>query len=542
MNICNICNKDFKKLSGLRTHLNRTHHIKWENTLKFKPCKNPKCSETLLENSKNVYHSKSCHVSHQQTLKWEKYRTDDKFKSEYNTVLNNNNMKKYGVKWSITAPCIKSKSKLTNNNKSKEEKEAIQNKIKYTKFLRYGNINAYGYGSLEFKSNLLKTHGSETYNNSNKAMETYVVRHGGIGYQIKENLNKSINTKKLQASERFKSYLEYIKLTEIENNKYKCNVCGFEFCVKNEARYPICYRCNPHKGTSKFEKDVLEFIISLNIDDNIHNRYRYLGKHLELDIFLEKRNIAIELNGNYYHSELSGNKTKMYHLNKTNLCESKGIRLIHIFEDEWKLKPDIVKARLTSILKCNISKSIYARKCIIREINTQDKNKFLDTYHLQGIDNSSIRLGAFYNNVLVSVMTFGKLRRIMGLKNSNSGIYELYRYASSQRVVGIASKFLHYFIINYNPSSIISYADRRWSDGNLYYKLGFTLKSKTQPNYWYVNRTHYLERMYRFNFRKSVLKDKLLIFDIKLTEWENMSINGYDRIWDCGHLKFEMNI
>jgi hypothetical protein len=39
-------------------------------------------------------------------------------------------------------------------------------------------------------------------------------------------------------------------------------------------------------------------------------------------------------------------------------------------------------------------------------------------------------------------------------------------------------------------------------------------------------------------FQKHKLSKKLSIFDANKTEWDNMIVNGYDRIWDCGNRKF----
>ena len=168
-------------------------------------------------------------------------------------------------------------------------------------------------------------------------------------------------------------------------------------------------------------------------------------------------------------------------------------------------------------------------------------------YHIQGICQSSIQLGAYYNNNLVSVMTFGKQRRIMGFKNNNNNNnnnYELLRFATSQNVVGIGGKLLSYFIKNYDPKKIISYADKRWthSTNNVYEKIGFKKINNGTPNYWYIHKKNFQRRYHRFSFRKTELNKKLQTFDPTLTEWENMQLNGYDRIWDCGSLKYEWGI
>jgi len=132
-------------------------------------------------------------------------------------------------------------------------------------------------------------------------------------------------------------------------------------------------------------------------------------------------------------------------------------------------------------------------------------------------------------------MSFGKRK----ISKSQTSLWELIRYAtiSNFNCVGVASKLFKYFERKYQPTQIISYADRRWSEGNLYYKLGFTLDHISSPNYWYMHKSNYLKRMHRYNFRKSTLK-KLKIFNPNLSEWENMKNNGYDRIWDCGNYVF----
>lgn len=258
---------------------------------------------------------------------------------------------------------------------------------------------------------------------------------------------------------------------------------------------------------------------------------------LELDFYLPDHNLAIECNGLYWHSELWG-KDKNYHLNKTNLCRDSGIRLIHIFEDEINNKPDIIKSKLNSILNIN-KRKLYGRKCEVREIDSKLKSKFLDKYHLQGNDKSSINLGLFYNNKLVSVMTFSKRRLALGKNLTEEGEYELSRFCGNFHfyIIGGASKLLKYFERKYKPSKIITYADKRWSEGGVYFKLGFTHTHDSKPSYWYIKSN---KRIHRFNFRKSELSKKLEVFDSKLTEWENMKNNGWSRIWDCGNMVFEL--
>jgi hypothetical protein len=133
-------------------------------------------------------------------------------------------------------------------------------------------------------------------------------------------------------------------------------------------------------------------------------------------------------------------------------------------------------------------------------------------------------------------MTFNPYRIALG-NTPKKNCYELTRLCSifNFSIIGGASKLLKYFETNYKPSEILSYADKRWSEGNVYKLLGFDFIGTTQPNYWYIIKN---QRKHRFAYRKSELSKLLKTFDNNLTEWENMQLNGYDRIWDCGHLKF----
>ena len=126
-------------------------------------------------------------------------------------------------------------------------------------------------------------------------------------------------------------------------------------------------------------------------------------------------------------------------------------------------------------------------------------------------------------------MTFGRSRHFIG---NSEYEWELLRFANkiNTNVAGGASRLLNYFIKTYLPKSIVSYADRRWSTGSLYEKLGFTKYNESKPNYYYIiNR----KRVYRFNLRKQVLISKYNC-PPEVTEKEFCRKNGWLRIYDCG--------
>ena len=137
-------------------------------------------------------------------------------------------------------------------------------------------------------------------------------------------------------------------------------------------------------------------------------------------------------------------------------------------------------------------------------------------------------------------MTFGKLRKVLGNKKNKNGEYELYRYCSDN-VIGGFTKLLNYFIKKYSPNKIITYANRNWSPSNeycFYSKVGFTHISETKPNYSYTKK--YDIREHRFNYRKDRLVK--MGYDKDKSEFQIMSEIGFDKIWDTGNLKYEMNL
>ena len=283
---------------------------------------------------------------------------------------------------------------------------------------------------------------------------------------------------------------------------------------------------------SEFQGEVVDYIKYLLPTEPIVTNNRTILSPLELDIYIASKNVAIETNGLYWHSEVSGRKNKSYHLNKTKICTTRGIRLIHIFENEWKNKKDIVKSILSSAL-VRKNRTIYARKCEIRELTTGEKSKFLIENHLQGNDRATIKLGLIYEGELVSSMTFIKSRFDKNIE------WEMSRFCTKLHttVVGGSSKLFSWFIKKYNPATVVSYSDRRYFSGETYLNLEFSFVDNTPPNYHYII-DGYDTLQSRINWQKAKLEKKLLTFDKTISEWENMKINGFDRIWDCGHSKW----
>lgn len=298
------------------------------------------------------------------------------------------------------------------------------------------------------------------------------------------------------------------------------------------------------KKTSSYETELLSI---LNKESLISGNRTVLNG-LEIDILDTELNIGFEINGVYYHSENKGGKDKNYHLNKQILANENGVELIHIFEDELVFKKEIVINKIKHSLGINTNEKIYARHCEIKIIDSIIANNFYNNNHIQGAVSSAIHLGAYYNDTLIGCMSFDNKRNMNKELIHDSDTYELTRLASNNNYVaiGVGGKLLNYFIKNYTPKRIISFADRRWTinaNDNFYTKIGFKLVKILAPDYTYVNgKIDRYRRYHKFNFGKNKLKKRYPeVYDESKTEWEMMQELGYDRIWDCGKFKYELN-
>lgn len=318
------------------------------------------------------------------------------------------------------------------------------------------------------------------------------------------------------------------------NYSWSCNVCSHKFeRWLNLGMRPICPQCAP-TGT-QHEIELKNFLHKHGVEFKYRSR-KLLGNGTEIDLFIPSKNIGIEIDGLYWHHELKVGKS--YHLDKTNAAEKQGIRLIHIFGDEFYRKEKIVYSRLKHILGI-VHRRIYARKCVVRKISNSVKSKFLNKYHIQGDGKGCVHLGLFYRDRLVAVMDIGKQRPGIG-KTSEENVMELIRFAtvSNFTIVGGASKMLKHFQRMNVTNKLISYADRRWSNGDVYKKIGFKLVSTSSPNYWYTK--NFTERLHRIGFQRSQLAVKLQNYDPTLSERDNMLNNKFLRVWDCGTLRYEL--
>jgi very-short-patch-repair endonuclease len=344
--------------------------------------------------------------------------------------------------------------------------------------------------------------------------------------KIKKSNTEKFIEKSNYIHDNYYSYNESIYIDNITYLTITCPIHGnFKQKPKEHLRGKGCVKCGVN--VSKSEKDIIEFIKLLNIDHIENNRNILNGK--EIDIYIPDHKLGIEFDGIYWHSNLFLNKN--YHRDKTELCEKQGIQLIHVFENEWINKKEIVKSIIKSKLGI-IDSEIFAKKCEVREINDGKLiMDFLETNHIQGFVESKYKIGLFHDDELMSLMTFDNKRTV-------NDEYEMLRFCNklNTTVIGGASKLLSYFIKIYEPKSILTFVDRRYSDGNFYKQLGFKYLGNTEPNYWYFKNNE-LKQYHRFGFRKDVLVKEG--HDPNKTEKQIMRERGYLRIYDSGNIKLE---
>ena len=448
---------------------------------------------------------------------------------EYKTKINESRFQKYGVEnffqdKSIHDKAIekakskesREKARQTNNNKLgvdyPTQSEKVRQKVKQSMINNYGVDN--NFKRPEIREQAIKASHSNEANHKRKL--TNIDRYGY------ENPAQSELVKdKMRNTNIARRGVPYpVSNEEVFNKQIQTNM--ERYGVKYNIQLPQSMIGSRDSMPNKAFADLLD-------KNNIqYSREFSLGKYI-YDFKIE--NILIEINPTVTHNSLwnpFGNHDgidKNYHINKSNNAKEHGYRVIHVFD--WDDKQQIIN--LLKYKSC-----IYGRNTIIKEVSKKDADLFLKQHHLQGsCRNQSIRIGLYYNDELISIMTFGKPRY-----NKNYQ-YELLRYCSSKMVIGGANKLFKYFIKNYNPINIISYCDLSKFSGNVYNKLGFTLKTCSSPNkHWYKSNSKIpqitnnmllqmgFDKIFKTNYGRGTSNEDLIINE------------GYLPVYDCGQATF----
>lgn len=437
--------------------------------------------------------------------------------------------------------------KCRNNN----EEVKIKNKIGVSKSLKKAYEKRGEEIKQKRKETLLSNYNEEVSSPfalqvvKNKIKNTLLNKYGVDNILKLKDFRKTLETSQKHSIQLQKEYgydIEYVLNNYGEYDikvKNGCEIHGdiiinaslFNNRTKKERKNytTLCPICNPIKNPeTNIETQIKKILNELNIDYCQH--YRELTSPYELDFYIPSYNIAIECNGIYWHN---GKDNLKRHLLKKKICEEKGIRLLYFWEDQIIYKINIIKDILKSVF--NLNNKIYARKCVIKEISSNIAKEFINENHLQGNVNASIRYGLYYNNMLIQVMTFGKLRKCLN-QTSEDNIYELYRFCTKggYNVIGGASKLLNFFIKNNKPKKIITYCSKDISQGNVYKKIGFSFAYECGSGYDYVNIKTY-ERKNRYTLRKDKVDDHS-----GRTADEILLEKNWVKCYNLGNFKYEI--
>lgn len=426
--------------------------------------------------------------------------------------------KQYGCEHPLQNDKVKEKVKQTCLEKYGTEcalqNEDIKNKCKNTKLEKYGHPY---YSDREKAKQTKFEHYHGDYSEIvEKIKETCLKRYGvtssnHLHFKNYELLNEQY-VREHFIKDKFFYHEEFMEFFNI--SKYAVPL------FKN--RYNITepnYRIN---GKSHAEIELYRWVKEYAPDAISGSR---IIKPYEIDILIPSINLGIEYNGSYWHSR----REPDYHQFKTDLCREYGIQLFQVADYE---DLDIWKSMI--LHKLGKSTRIYARKCELREISNEVAHSFIEENHLDGFTDSSINLGLYYNNELVQAMTFKTL------EDNSEYDFELIRLCSLKNtaVIGGASKLFKHFLKEHPNASVVSYANKRFSDGKIYEILGFKKHHETAPNYFYANCEIVLSQ---YQCQKRFLSKILEEYHPELSEVENMELNGFFRIFDCGNYVFEYN-
>ena len=428
------------------------------------------------------------------------------------------------------------------SRKCSTNSESVMTKKRATNIEKYGNKNVLNstYGIEKRSTTMCKKYGATNFFKTDQyKLERPTYKRADpvmIADRLRRNGYRRILARFKDDSKLLITEDEYKGSSYNHMYNWQCVKCNnvYKSWYNNGVKLK-CPTCFPGTSLERFIGDIL----TEHKFEFLRGSKSILDNKRQIDFYIPSLKIGIETHGLFWHRETE-KLPKDYHLNKLEDAISKDIRLIQIFADEIENKPEIVTSRILSILGVYKTK-IYARECDIRDVIFKDTEQFLIRNHIQGSCRSSINIGLYHEDKLVALGTFSKQRVATGLRNKEHH-YELIRFASElhTQIIGGFDRVIKHFIRIYNPIQLISYCDRRWSVGKVYEKNGFKLIKNTLPNYWYSHDGH--NRIHRFHFMKHTLGSKLDVYDPLLTEEQNMTNNGYYRIWDCGSSVYEYNL
>lgn len=322
------------------------------------------------------------------------------------------------------------------------------------------------------------------------------------------------------------SYENYV--SRIDNSLlWKCNRCDVQFSQalgKLLIAAHGCRNCKPLM--SKGQIELYDFVLPICPDAISCDRV--LISPRELDVFIPSKNFAIEFNGCFYHSEEYVGKT--YHQDKTDACNALGVRLLHVFDDEWRDKRSIVEGMIRHRLGADIEK-IDARKCTVEEISSSLAKEFFNANHIDGNVTSKKRLALLdKNNRIVACLSLREPRQ----KKMYPDVLEVARCCSllGVSVRGWLGKLTKSAVKSASEySSLLTYVDTRIGNGSAYLTAGWNELSSTSFRFWWTDGS---KRFDRFKYRANKSRG--------MTQRQIAAEAGVKPIFGCKNLRFSIAV
>lgn len=281
-------------------------------------------------------------------------------------------------------------------------------------------------------------------------------------------------------------------------------------------------------GSSQSERDLSDFVSSLGF--SVRNHHRQIDHRFEYDVTVADSSLAIEFNGIYWHSEEK--KGARYHYDKTLAAQRQGWAVLHVWEDDWRVRRPIVERMIARKLGVSNEPRLNARSLQAGYATPGESREFLDANHIQGATPGSARLALRDDS--------GAIRALMLFRRRKGGAWELSRYATDAIVRGGFTRLLKRFIAEYAPDKIVTFSDNATSDGSLYEGSGFVRDGEIPPDYMYIVKG---TRVHKFNYRlKRFRDDPNLEYREGATERELADLNGLDRIYDAGKVRWVLTL
>lgn len=258
----------------------------------------------------------------------------------------------------------------------------------------------------------------------------------------------------------------------------------------------------------------------------------------EIDLYEGSLGLGIEYCGLFWHNEMSpAPRGQKYHIEKYNRCRDLGVRLITIFEDEWIGRKEQCQNFLLSVLG-KTPRKIHARSCDVVEIRKDELFAFCENHHIQGRPRSClVAFGIKYEGELLGVMSLSHHHR---QNHTTEAVLNRFCMSSDTHVAGGASRLFsrcRAWAAEKEYKSIISWSDNRWSDGNVYKKLGFTFHKEIPEDYSYV----IVKKPSKRISKQSCMKRNTGC-PKEMTERDWATSQGLARIWDCGKKRWAIAV